>query len=62
MRPLLQILLTSLTLVLLSSCEGDRTVDKATQEKILLIGNSDEPADLDPQVVTGVIESNIITG
>ena len=61
MRPLLQILLTSLTLVLLSSCEGDRTVDKATQEKILLIGNSDEPADLDPQVVTGVIESNIIT-
>ena len=42
------------------SCDQRRTVDRASDDKILLIGNGDEPAELDPQVVTGVIESNII--
>ena len=45
----------------LSSCDSQTPVEKATEENILILGNSNEPADLDPQVVTGVIESNIIT-
>ena len=44
----------------LASCDQRRTVDRASDEKVLLLGNGDEPAELDPQVVTGVIESNII--
>ncbi|MBK1853485.1 peptide ABC transporter substrate-binding protein [Verrucomicrobiaceae bacterium 5K15] len=35
-------------------------MEKATEANVLVMGNSGEPADLDPQVVTGVIESNII--
>lgn len=46
---------------LFSSCDKQNHVDEATKDNILIIGNSGEPADLDPQVVTGVLESNIIT-
>ena len=46
---------------LLSSCDSETPVEKATEENIFLMGNANEPAALDPQVVTGVIESNIIT-
>jgi oligopeptide transport system substrate-binding protein len=60
MRFLSHILLSITALTFFVSCKGERTVDKATEEKIFLYGNSDEPEDLDPQVVTGVIESNII--
>ena len=35
-------------------------MEKATEKNVLILGNSGEPAALDPQVVTGVIESNII--
>ncbi|WP_018968903.1 peptide ABC transporter substrate-binding protein [Rubritalea marina] len=49
----------ALTLSLIS-CDQRRTVDRASEEKVLLLGNGDEPKELDPQVVTGVIESNII--
>ncbi|BDS05992.1 oligopeptide ABC transporter substrate-binding protein OppA [Oceaniferula spumae] len=45
---------------LLSSCDSETPVAKASKENILIVGNSAEPAGLDPQVVTGVIESNII--
>jgi len=34
-------------------------VDRATREGILLLGNSSDPKSFDPQVVTGVLESNI---
>lgn len=35
-------------------------MEKANREKILLVGNATDPKALDPHVVTGVIESNII--
>ena len=34
-------------------------MERATREGILLLGNSGEPKSFDPQVVTGVLESNI---
>ncbi len=45
--------------LLLASCQKESQVDKATREGILLIGNSADPKSFDPQVVTGVIESNL---
>lgn len=46
---------------LLASCQKESQVDRATREGILLVGNSAEPKALDHQLVTGVIESKIIT-
>lgn len=46
---------------LLASCQKESQVDRATREGILLVGNSSEPKALDHQLVTGVIESKIIT-
>ena len=46
------------TLVL--SCENRTTVEKANEEGLLIIGNSNEPKGLDPHLVSGVLESNII--
>lgn len=45
---------------LLGSCQKESQVDKATREGILLIGNSSEPKGLDPHIVSGVLESNIL--
>lgn len=39
---------------------GESAVEKATQNKILLFGNQTEPQDLDPHIVTGVPEFQII--
>lgn len=47
-------------LVLLASCERETQVERANREGILLFGNSNEPKGLDPQVVSGVLESNIL--
>jgi len=44
----------------ISSCKKETPVEIYTQEKVLVLGNSNEPQGLDPQIVTGVIESNII--
>ncbi len=44
----------------LSSCDQESQVEKATREGILLVGNSSEPKGLDPHMVSGVIESNIL--
>jgi oligopeptide transport system substrate-binding protein len=44
----------------LASCQKESQVDKATREGILLLGNSNEPKGLDPHIVTGVIEANIL--
>ena len=52
--PLLALLLS------LVSCQRESQVDKATREGILLMGNSADPKSLDLQVVSGVIESNIM--
>lgn len=45
---------------MISSCEQEAPVDKYTEEKILVIGNSTEPQSIDPQVVTSVVEGNIV--
>ena len=46
--------------LILSGCKGDPPIDSYTEKKILVLGNSTEPQGLDPQIVSGVIESNII--
>ena len=45
--------------ICLFSCEKESQVDKATREGILLLGNSNDPKSFDPQVTSGVLESNI---
>jgi oligopeptide transport system substrate-binding protein len=45
---------------LLGSCQKESQVDQATREGILLLGNSGEPKGLDPHIVSGVLESNIL--
>lgn len=45
---------------MLAACGGPSPVEKATAEKTLLLGNAAEPQGLDPHLVSGVIESNII--
>ncbi len=47
--------------LLLASCQKETQVERANREGILLVGNSAEPKALDHQLVTGVIESKIIT-
>ena len=59
MRRCLLLFLSPL-LFMLSSCEKESQVAKATREGILLLGNSNEPKGLDPHIVTGVIEANIL--
>ena len=56
-----QSLLLASILLLQTGCEGETTVDKATREGIFLMGNSAEPKDLDPHIVSGVLENNIIS-
>jgi oligopeptide transport system substrate-binding protein len=56
MLRLIPICLASLCLL---SCQKESQVDRATREGILLIGNSNDPKSFDPQIVTGVLESNI---
>lgn len=46
--------------LLLVSCQKESQVDTATREGILLFGNSADPKSLDLQVVSGVLESNIM--
>jgi oligopeptide transport system substrate-binding protein len=47
--------------LLLASCQKETQVDRATKDGILLVGNSAEPKALDPHLVTGVIESKVIS-
>lgn len=54
------LLISAPLLVLLNSCQKESQVDKATREGILLVGNANEPKGLDPHVVSGVIEANIL--
>lgn len=41
-------------------CDGRPPIDRATEQGILVRGNSAEPKGLDPHLVSGVIEDNII--
>ncbi len=56
---MLRLLLISAAFLCLISCQKESQVDRATKEGILLLGNSSDPKSFDPQVVTGVLESNI---
>jgi oligopeptide transport system substrate-binding protein len=47
-------------LLCLAGCQEESQVEKANREGILIVGNSNEPKGLDSQVVTGVLESNIM--
>lgn len=58
--PLRLPLLGFCSILLLAACGGPSPVDEATAEKTLLLGNASEPQGLDPHLVSGVIESNII--
>ncbi|MGJ8671683.1 peptide ABC transporter substrate-binding protein [Rubritalea sp.] len=60
MRRLTHLLILFTALTLLTSCQDETPVEKYTTQKVLVVGNSTEPEALDPQIVTGVIESNII--
>lgn len=60
MKRALQLFLSLAITLGLCHCESKSSLDTYTKEKILLMGNSTEPAGLDPQIVTGVIESNIL--
>ncbi|GAA5481559.1 peptide ABC transporter substrate-binding protein [Haloferula sargassicola] len=44
----------------LASCSRESQVERATREGVLIVGNSVEPKGLDPQVVSGVAESNLM--
>lgn len=44
----------------LASCENRSDIEIANEENILIVGNSNEPKGLDPHLVSGVLESNII--
>jgi oligopeptide transport system substrate-binding protein len=48
-------------LLYLGGCDKETTVEKATREGIFLIGNAAEPKGLDPHIVSGVLENNIIS-
>ena len=44
----------------LAACSRESQVEQATREGILIVGNSNEPKGLDPQIVTGVVESGLM--
>lgn len=55
-------LIVCLPLLFFACTKNDKTpVTEATQNQILLKGNGTEPQDLDPHIVTGIPEHNIIS-
>jgi oligopeptide transport system substrate-binding protein len=54
------IVFAALAAFTLVSCERRSDVEIANEKKILIVGNSSEPKGLDPHLVSGVLESNII--
>ncbi|MBT8140583.1 MAG: peptide ABC transporter substrate-binding protein [Gammaproteobacteria bacterium] len=51
-----------LCLVCIPACDlGPSNVEQGWQKKVLHLGNGTEPVDLDPHIVTGVTEHNIIS-
>ena len=60
MRSITFTLLLLSGLLTLTSCQDETPVERANREAILLIGNGDEPKGIDPHLVSGVIEGNII--
>ena len=59
---IINILCLLVAALLAGACkEGETAVDRATREGILIMGNTSEPKGLDPHIVSGVLESNIIS-
>lgn len=58
--PMIRLLTLLIPCCFLLSCDNESQVEKATREGILLLGNSSDPKSLDPQIVSGVLESNIL--
>mgnify|MGYP001788419737 CR=1 FL=1 len=52
--------LLTIPLIFLASCQKESQVDRATREGVLLVGNANEPKGLDPHIVSGVLEANIL--
>ena len=59
MKQLINLILSA-ALLFISSCKKENAAMLSNKQGILLVGNTAEPESLDPQVATGVIESNII--
>ena len=43
-----------------TGCADESPVEVASREGILIMGNTGEPKGLDPHIVSGVLESNVI--
>ncbi|MES2475517.1 MAG: peptide ABC transporter substrate-binding protein [Verrucomicrobiota bacterium] len=52
--------LAAVSSLFLASCQKETQVERANREGILLVGNANEPKGLDPHIVSGVLESNIL--
>lgn len=59
-RALVHLTLLLPILLFLTACDGRSDVERANEAGILIVGNSNEPKGLDPHLVSGVLESNII--
>ena len=46
---------------LFTACKTQSNIEEANEAGILIVGNSNEPKGLDPHLVSGVLESNIIS-
>jgi oligopeptide transport system substrate-binding protein len=57
---MLRQLTVSALCVCLIACEKESQADRATREGILIMGNANDPKSLDLQVVTGVLDSNVM--
>ena len=57
---LLNLFLLGALLLPLIGCSGESPVERASRDGVLLIGNTAEPRGLDPHIVSGVLENNII--
>ncbi|MFT4549545.1 MAG: oligopeptide transport system substrate-binding protein [Verrucomicrobiales bacterium] len=59
-RPVCGLWLAAVLVFGLAACSDQTPVDKATADGIMIMGNSAEPKGLDPHIVSGVLENNII--
>ena len=59
-KPAALMLLGGLCCLCSVSCNDQTPVEKASEQQILILANSSEPEGLDPQIVSGVPENNII--
>ena len=60
MKPIC-LLLSLLFLALVSSCNPVQQTQEAANNNILILGNSSEPKALDPHLVSGVLENNLLS-